>query len=64
MAELADEDDRVVVVSANDESGGCPECGRRFDDGWVVALDTSKYEADVTHECPNDGCDGAASVKY
>lgn len=65
MAETADEDGRVLVTSASDEEGVCPECGRPFTtDEWPVALDTEKYEADVTHECPNGDCDGAASAQY
>lgn len=64
MAEISDNDPRVVVVSASDPEGECPECGLAVTDEWPVALDTERYGADVTHECPDDACEGAASFKY
>lgn len=61
--QTADNDDRVVVVSADEEKTVCPVCEKVISD-WEVALDTDEYDAGVTHRCPTDGCEGAASMQY
>ena len=63
MYQTADNDDRVVVVRADDEKTVCPVCEEVISD-WVVAVDTEQYDADVTHRCPSEGCEGAASIQY
>lgn len=64
MSETADKDSRVVIVSASDMDGDCPQCGRKVDDSWKIAVDTEAWNTDVTHHCPTDGCQGAASLNY
>lgn len=63
MYQTADNDDRVVVVRADDDSTVCPVCEKVISD-WIVAVDTEQYDADVTHRCPTENCDGAASIQY
>jgi len=64
MTKTADKDSRVVIVSASDMDGECPQCGRPVEDDWKIAVDTEMYNTDVTHLCPTEGCQGAASLNY
>ena len=65
MSQTADNDDRVVIASASNKDAECPLCGSVVDaDTWKVALNTDAYDADVTHLCPTENCEGAASMSY